>query len=417
MSQQCDILVIGAGVIGVCTAHFLAEAGYTPLVVDRGSICAGASYGNAGLIVPSSWTPLVYPGVARDVGRWMTDRSAPNFMPPTCDQHKWHWLVHFLRASTPPRYQRAQEALQCLSADSVELYRQLITSLDLDCAWKERGVLHLSTTTAGFHHEIRHALRHKGIGADAIILDREGVRELMPVITDAVQGGVLYPGDSCVSPAAFVQGLALQAQTRGVQFWEQTEVLHWDTTGDRIQTVYTTRGPIACNQVVMATGAWSGRLGQAGGLDIPVEPAKGYSYTWPRPDHFPDMPLSLYEPGISVTPLGDALRAAGTLEFTGLDDRLYMDRAERIVSAVQAFLGLDPRVGTREIWRGWRPMTPDGVPIITWSQQYANLLIATGHNKTGMTLGPVTGQIVAQMIQGAKTGFEHICLDLERFTG
>ncbi len=415
MSQQCDILVVGAGVVGVCTAHFLTEAGYTPLVVDRGGICAGASHGNAGLIVPSSWTPLGYPGVVRSLWDWMTDRSAPNFMPPSCNLSFWQWLVRFLRASEPHRYQQSLEALQSLSTRSVELYKELVTSLALDCSFGARGVLHLSTSPEGFHRDMRHALQHKGIGADAVILDREGVQELMPVITPAVLGGVLYPGDGCISPSAFVQGLAAHAQSRGARFWEQTEVLHWETTGDRIQTVHTTQGAVECNQVVMATGAWSGRLGRAWGLDIPIEPAKGYSYTWPRPDNYPDLPLSLNESGVSVAPMGDWLRAAGTLEFTGLDDTLYRDRADRLALATKACLGLDPREGTLAIWRGWRPMTPDGVPIITWHQQYTNLLIATGHNKIGMTLGPVTGEIVAQMIQGDATGFEPLCLDLNRF--
>lgn len=415
MTQQCDILVIGAGVIGVCATHFLVEAGYAPLVVDRGGICAGASHGNAGLIVPSSWTPLGYPGVAQDLWKWMTDRTAPTFMPPSCELRFWRWLARFLRASDPPRYQRSLEALQRLSARSVDLYRELVTSRALDCAFGTRGVLHLSTTPDGFRQDMRHALQHRGIGADAVILDRQGVQELMPAITEAVRGGVLYPGDACIAPAAFVQGLADQARLRGARFWEQTEVLQWEADGDRIRTVHTTRGTVACQQVVMATGAWSGRLGQAWGLDIPVEPAKGYSYTVPRPADFPDMALSLNEPGVSVNPMGDWLRVAGTLEFTGLDDSLYVDRAERMAAATQTFLGLDPRAGALEIWRGWRPMTPDGVPVITWSPQYANLLIATGHNKIGMTLGPVTGEIVARMIQGETTGWEPIRLDLNRF--
>ncbi len=415
MAQQCDVLVIGAGVIGVCTAHFLVEAGYAPLVVDRGGICAGASHGNAGLIVPSSWSPLVYPGVVQDLWRWMTDRAAPTFMPPSRERRFWGWLARFLQASGPQRYQRSVEALQSLAARSVDLYRALVTSRDLDCALSTRGVLHLSTTREGFRRDMQHALQHRGIGADAVILDREGVRELMPIVTAAVRGGVLYPGDACIAPAAFVQGLADQARQRGARFQEQTEVLHWDTDGDRIRTVHTTQGPVVCDQVVMATGAWSGQLGQAWGLDIPVEPAKGYSYTVPRPDGFPDMPLSLNEPGVSVNPMGDRLRVAGTLEFTGLDDRLYVDRAERIATATKTFLGVDPREGTLEIWRGWRPMTPDGVPVIAWSQRYANLLLATGHNKIGMTLGPVTGEIAARMIKGEKTGFEHLRLDLDRF--
>lgn len=416
MARQCDVLVVGAGVIGTCTAHYLLEAGYRPLVVDRGDICAGASYANAGLIVPSSWTPVTRPGVRRVLARWMRDRTGPVYMAPTADPRFWVWLALFLRASDPERWTRSTQVLQNLAARSVDLYAGLVADLDLDCHFQACGSLHLFTSPSGFHQGAAHALAHRTQGAAAAVLDWEGVRHMLPLVTSAVKGGVFYPRDGRVSPGAFVQALAASVQHRGGEFLVQTEVVGFEKEKDRIRAVHTTRGDIDCNTVVMATGAWSGRLGQELGLYVPVQPAKGYSYTIPRPEGFPDLPVSLSERKISINPLGDRLRVAGTLEFSGFDDSFWPSRARLLGQAVHACLGLDPQPETLERWHGWRPMTPDGVPVIAWSRRYDNLLLATGHNMIGMTLGPVTGEMVARMIRGDQARDERPDLDMARFS-
>lgn len=415
MKTQCDILIIGAGVIGVCTAHCLAEAGFQPLVVDRGDICAGASYANAGLIVPSSWTPVTRPDPASQLFEWMRDGEAPIYIPPQADPHFWAWFAQFLRASDPAWRVRSEGTLQALTARSMELYRAWMEELPLECDFQAQGGLHLYASLTAFRHGMAHALAHRASGGEAVILDRTMVVERVPLATDIVIGGVLYPGDGQLAPDRFVQGLAVHAQRQGVSFQTQTEVVDLEVDQDRITAVITTRGRIEAEYVVMATGAWSGRLGQAWGIDIPIQPAKGYSYTIPRPDGCSDLPLSLDEPGVSINPMGNQLRIAGTLEFTGLDDRLRSARARRVGQAAVDYLGVDPFAAPAEIWRGWRPMTPDGVPLIAWSERHPNLLVAAGHNKIGMTLGPVTGEIATRLLRGEPAGFEGHALDCARF--
>ena len=415
MTQKCDVLVIGAGVIGVCSAHYLLEAGFQPLVVDKGEIGAGASYANGGLIAPSSWTPVTYPGVARALPRWMQDASSPVYAPLACQPAHASWWTAFVRAARPRRWTQSTRTLRRLAARSVDLYRGLAETWEPDCRFSTRGSLQLFLSAASFRRGAQQARTHRAAGAAAAVLGPEAVRTRMPWATDAVVGGVLYPQDAQVSPGAFVQGLAARVRNRGGVFQTQTEVLEAEGAGDRLLAVRTTQGVVECQAAVMAAGAWSGRLGRALGLRIPVQPAKGYSYTLPCPPDFPDMPVALSESKVFVNPLGPLLRVAGTLEFSGFDDQLYPQRARLLSQATQTYLGLACEPGAVEIWRGWRPMTPDGVPVIGRSPRYRNLVLATGHNMIGMTLGPVTGQLVTRILQDEPTGFESRDLDLSRF--
>ena len=411
-----EVLVIGAGVIGICAAHYLLAAGYRPLVVDKGDIAAGASYANAGLIVPSSWQPVARPGVEESLPTWITQSRNPVYTPLAAMLQHGSWWCSFLQVADPARYARAVRVLHQLVGTSVDLYRKLNDELNLDCQFRAQGSLSLFLSPESLRQGTEQALQHRaGGGGAAAVLDKRAVQRLVPQVTARVAGGVLYPEDGQVSPADFVQGLAQSAASRGAEFRLHTEVLRFETEGNRITGAVTTRGDIACDQVVLATGAWSGRLGQALGLQIPVQPAKGYSYTFPRPEGFPDLGLSLGERQVSLNPLAQTVRVAGTLEFSGFDDQLYWHRAQLLNAATQEYLGLECSPAAVEIWRGWRPMTPDGVPIIQWSPRYSNLLLATGHNKVGMTLGPVTGKLVAQVLQGKATGFEELELNLDRF--
>ncbi len=412
--SQGDVLVIGAGVIGVCVAHYLLAAGYRPLIVDKGGIAAGASYANAGMIVPSSWRSIAQPGIEKSLLQWITQPHRPIYAPwGTLLQH-CSWWRSFLQAADPVRHEQAVRTLQRLVSGSVDLYRQLDDELNLDCQFRAQGSLSLFLSPESLRQGAAQAMAHRAGGGVAAVLDRRSVQRLVPQVTRKVAGGVLYPADGQVSPGDFVKGLAQSVARRGAEFRLHTEVLGFETEGDRVTGALTTRGAMACDQAVLATGAWSGRLGQAIGLSLPVQPAKGYSYTLPRPEGFPDMGLTLGERHVSVNPLAQTVRVAGTLEFSGLDDRLYEQRVRLLHNATQEYLGLECSPAAVEVWRGWRPMTPDGVPIIQWSPRYANLLLAIGHNKIGMTLGPMTGKLVVRVLQGQATGFDALALDLER---
>ncbi|MGH7418943.1 MAG: NAD(P)/FAD-dependent oxidoreductase, partial [Candidatus Rokuibacteriota bacterium] len=251
-------------------------------------------------------------------------------------------------------------------------------------------------------------------GIAAKVLDAEGARTLEPALRADLAGGVHFPDDAHLTPDRFVRGLARVAEGLGARLLTGTEVLGFTRRGRRVGKVETTRGDLAADQVVLAAGSWSGQLAADLGLELPLESAKGYSVTCERPLGGPRMPLLLGESRVAVTPLDDALRFAGTLELAGLDLSINRRRVAAIRRAVPHYL-FEERYTVREIWRGLRPCSPDGLPYLGRSARHDNLIVATGHAMIGVSLGPVTGALVAQLAAGEAPKLDLGLLRPERF--
>jgi D-amino-acid dehydrogenase len=200
-----------------------------------------------------------------------------------------------------------------------------------------------------------------------------------------------------------------------VQVWTKTEAMKFETSRGRVTTVHTTRGVFHPEQVVLATGSWSPEAVQSLKLRIPIQAAKGYSVTLENPAVTPKLPLLFAEARVVVNPLGHALRIAGTLELAGMDFSFNVRRLEAIQNSARAYLpGLDT-AKVIEIWRGLRPCTPDGLPIVSGVQEYQNLVIAAGHAMLGMSLGPITGKLVSQLVSRERTDLDIYPLRADRF--
>ena len=416
MTRQCDILIIGAGIVGVCSAWYLTQAGYRPLVIDRGEVAGGSSHANAGLLVPSSWLPMAADsGIEQLLEKWQ-DPEASIYLPAAGDPHLSDWRRRLRAAAEPVQWLKTTAVLHRLAGRSMELYRELHRKLPLQDHFRMDGSLNVFSTQAGFREGATQALRHRSMGGLAALLDRSGVRHYLPQAADKIVGAVLLPEDGRLSPKAFVQSLAHEAGQHGAEFWSHVTVTGIGGMDDgQITSVTTSKEDIEFNVAVLAAGAWSGALGRDWGLDVPVVPGRGHSYTMARPEGFPNFGVQLMDEGVAVNPMGDRLRIAGRVEFTGMDDRVDSERAAQIARASRDLLGLDPRPEDGQPWMGFRPMTPDGLPIVDWSTKYENLLLACGHNKIGMTLGPATGELVARRITGTPAGPDDAALALNRF--
>ena len=233
---------------------------------------------------------------------------------------------------------------------------------------------------------------------------------------DAI-GGVYFAQDAHLSPARFVRGLAQYAAQQGVEIHTSTEVLGFERDGGRIATVRTTRGDFAPSEVVLAGGPWSPDMARDLQLKLPIQPAKGYSITFKRPAKCPTLPIMLAGARVGVTPMGDTLRCAGTLELAGLDFSINKRRVEAILQAVPRYLpDLDPaQLELIEIWRGLRPCTPDGLPFLGRSRACKNLTVAAGHAMIGVSLGPITGKLVSQLVSKEEPEVDLSALAVERF--
>lgn len=409
------VLVVGGGVIGICSAYYLSAQGMPVTVLEKGEIAAGCSYGNAGLIVPSYAIPLAAPGVLTRSLKWLLDTASPFYIEPRLNLDLLLWLCRFAWACRHGPMYKAIPVLLALGRASAALLEELIAAGRLVCGYQKKGWLLLFDSQEGLREAVNEAalLRRYGVASEA--LDRAGVCQILPNVTDKVVGGIFYREDAHLAPELFVQGVAVLAQRHGALLMTKTEVLGFKTANRRITTVITTRGDLQADTVVLAAGAWSPILARDLQIRLPIQAAKGYSLTVKAPSSSPPVPLYLTESKVAITPLGDRLRFSGTLELAGLDMTVDLRRVAAIRQATDHYLNGLSEVKPLEIWRGLRPVTPDGLPIIGRSRHYENLIVATGHGMLGMTLGPITGKLVAQLVMEQKPDLDLQPLLPERF--
>lgn len=417
MLKKTDILIIGGGAIGICCAHYLNSLGREVTLVEKGEIGSGASYGNAGLVIPGQSIPLAAPGVISKGLRWMMNPESPFYIKPQLNLDFLQWLWKFSRFCTPGHMELAVPILRDLQNTSMALFKGLAALEDIDLGFKQKGVLDAYLGNEEFENgkETAHQLRKFGL--ENQILDAAGIGDLMRGIRTNAVGGVYYTTDAHLDPATFVRRLAQYAGNRGTQICADTEVIGIQKSGPRITAVQTTRGIVKADQIVLAGGAWSPRIVSDLNLKLHVQAAKGYSITYKRPAGFPDIPFILVEAKVAITPMDDILRFAGTLELAGLDQTINRRRVKAILKSVPRYL---PDFNIQnlelvEIWRGLRPCTPDGLPYIGRPVNYDNLIIATGHAMKGISLAPVTGKLVAQLAAREKPDMDLSGLNIERF--
>jgi D-amino-acid dehydrogenase len=412
------VLIIGGGVIGLCCAYYCARDGAAVTILEREVIGAGSSGENAGLVVPSHFIPLAAPGAMMQGLKWMLNSESPFYIKPRFDTELISWLLKFRKAATERQARAAMPLLRDLAWKSLRLYEQLSGEEHLEFGFQKRGLLMLYATATG-----EHACRHEAdlarqIGVEAEVLDRSRLEELEPHASFGAAGGVYYPGDAHLSPSAFLGVITHRLREMGVTILPGTVVLGIDGNGTRGTTVRTSSGVYEADVCVIAGGAWSHRLVHDLRVNLPLQPGKGYSVTINRPSLRLTIPSILTEAHIAVTPLGNQLRLAGTMELAGHDLSINMRRVDAIIRAVPRYYpGFAPAAADREHpWRGLRPCSPDGLPYLGRLRSYRNLIVATGHAMVGMSLGPVTGTLVADLVAGRSPSIDIGLLEPERFS-
>ncbi|MEW6754259.1 MAG: FAD-dependent oxidoreductase [Candidatus Latescibacterota bacterium] len=416
MEEHADVLVIGAGVVGVSAAWFLQQEGASVTLVDQGPVGAGSSYGNAGLVVPSHSVPLAHPGAVSLGLRWLLDADSPFYVRPRLSRDLIHWLWRFRRAATAEHVRRATPLLCELHLASRRLFAALAQG-GLNFGFAQRGGMLLYRGEAGRQAVCHEAETMAAHGVCMEHLSADQARQRHPGVELDVAGALYCAEDAHLDPARFVQTLAHRAAEGGARIRTGTEVLGFDTAGDTITTVHTTRGRLCPREVVLAAGSWSQGLARRLGLELPIQPAKGYSVTVRAPEHPPAFPVILTEARVAVTPLGEALRFAGTLELAGMDMTVNQRRVAAILRAVPEYL---PSIRPHEcelveIWRGLRPCTPDGLPYLGRTGRWRNLTVAAGHAMIGVSLGPITGLLTSQICAGRTPQIDVAALDPERY--
>jgi D-amino-acid dehydrogenase len=292
----------------------------------------------------------------------------------------------------------AGAAIRALLDSSRALYPALIAEQSLACEWETKGLLHVyrSETELEEHGRMDRLTRAEfGLGATRIGSDELSAFE--PALKPGLAGGWWYPEDAHLKPDLLLDSWYQALERTGVALRPGLEVTSFVRSNGIARAVRTTAGDLEADGFVVATGSWTPRLAKDLGARVPIQPAKGYSITMARPDRCPTRPLLFPHHGVAVTPWQSGYRLGSTLEFAGYDETLPPTRLEYLRTAARDYL-LDPYTDrVEEEWFGWRPMTPDGKPIIDRSPLMQNVVMAAGHNMLGMSMAPATGKLVAEL--------------------
>ncbi len=404
------IVVLGAGLIGVATAWFLAEDGHEVSVVERQPGPAReTSFANGGQISTSHAEPWANPSTPLKVLKWLGREDSPLLWRLRADSAQWAWGLRFLRECTPARTRANIHAILALALDSRTRLKALRRELGLEYDCLERGILHYYTDAAEFEHAMPQAELMRGYGCDRVVKSAAECLAIEPALRDSripIIGGTWTVDDESGDAQCFTELLADRCAARGVMFRYDCDVAAIETSGGKFSAIRLCNGErLAADACVVALGSYSPVLLRPLGIRIPVYPAKGYSITIPLVPDAPAPSVSLTDDGAKVvySRLGNRLRVAGTAEFTGYDTHINPVRIAPLVRRVrQIFPTLEFNGDAVEPWTGLRPATPSNVPLIG-PAHVANLFVNTGHGTLGWTLAVGSGRLLADQIAGRVT--------------
>ena len=416
--------VVGGGIIGLCCAYFLAQEGHRVTLVDRGApVDENCSFGNAGLVVPSHIVPMAAPGMVTMGLKWMRDPQSPFYVKPRLSPDLLSWGWKFYRVGNAAHVKRSAPLLRDLNMASRAAYEELDSELG-DFDFQQDGLLMLFKTQAGLDEEAHVAEHAQRLGMPSQVLDAGQTAQLEPALKLDVLGSVYYPHDCHMSPGKLMARLQAELRGRSADLRWSTEVTGWQTAGKRVRAAILDGGTtssqneaLEADEWVLCGGSWSPQTARDLKLRLPLQAGKGYSITLPHSSVMPSKAALLMEARVAVTPMGGKLRFAGTMEIAGLNTEVSQPRVQGIVNAVPRyypeFVASDYE--GLKAWAGLRPCSPDGLPYVGRTAKYDNLCVATGHAMMGLSLGPITGKLIAQTVTGREPQFASTLLNPDRY--
>jgi len=405
--------------VGFSIAYQAARKGHAVSLIDQGRPDhEGCSFGNAGMVVPSHFVPLAAPGMVGRALRWMWSPESPFYVRPRASLELLGWGLRFWRSATAEHTRRSAPLLRDLHLASRAAYEEWNADWGDRFGWTTNGLLMLCKTEKGLEDEARTAESARALGIPAEVLDARGTADVEPNLALDVQGSVYFPLDAHLSPGRLMPLLRARSAEAGVRVSWDTQVTGWRASGGRVAGVLTNRGEHVADEYVLCAGAWSRAAVRALGIRLPLEAGKGYSLTLPHPKRWPRVCSILSEAHVAVTPMDGALRFGGTMELAGLDESIDPSRVRGLLKAVPRYL---PEFGAADFagivpWCGLRPCSPDGLPYVGRFGRFANLSVATGHAMMGLSLAPVTGRLMAEVLSDETPSLDIALLSPDRFS-
>ncbi|MBX9773559.1 MAG: FAD-dependent oxidoreductase [Xanthobacteraceae bacterium] len=413
-SKNDTVVVIGAGIVGVCAAWQLARRGAGVTLIDRDEPGRGCSYGNAGALSFGSVAPLAMPGVMRDAVSMLLDPAAPLRIPLTYLPKAATWLTQFVRAARPDAVKRISDALSTLLANSIEKHLEILRDVGATGIVRRTGQLYLYPDERWLAKDAGSWQLRKAHGLRIERLDREGILALEPEVGPDYAIGMFTPDQGMsVNPYRQVTAIAADFARHGGKI-VRDNVVAIEVESEQVRAVRGEAGTYPCDHAVVCAGAWSAQLLRALDYALPLESQRGYHVTVASPGISISRPVVAADRKVFLTPMEEGLRAAGTVEFGGLDRAPTRKRAEFLVRDMARVF---PRVQIPDGWSFWmghRPCFPDSLPVMGPSR-HRGLWFNFGHGHLGLTMSAPSGDILARAICGEPSNIDLAPFSFARF--
>lgn len=393
------IIIIGGGIIGLCSAYYLHKEGCQVSIIDQSNMDSGASYVNAGYLSPSHFIPLSAPGVMKKGFKWMLNPASPLYIKPRLDPDFLKWTLAFNNSCTAKNVKKAIPTIKGLTLLSQEFYDAIKQDENFSFQLEKKGLLMLCQTDKMLEEEIHTAEIAKSEGLDVSEISLTELKTLEPNVAMSAKGAIYYRCDSHSTPQEFMMEMKAYLIREGVEFFTNEKVEDLTLVNNKIVSLKTNRQTFQADEFVLAAGSWSTFLSKKIGLNLLLQAGKGYRINTQQPTGI-SIPAILAEAKVAVTPMNGFTRFAGTMEIAGINNAISAIRVEAIAKAASQFY---PDITLNELEKndaasGLRPVSPDGLPYIGKSQKCSNLTMATGHAMMGWSMATATGKLVSEII-------------------
>ena len=411
------VIVVGGGINGLCTAYYLSKNEYDVTVIDSGDITNNCSFGNMGFLSPSHFIPLASPGIVAEGLKHMISRTSPFYIKPRLNLSFMQWALKFYQNSTVKNVEKNSPHLIHLLNLSRNLMNEIREDIGDTFEMEEIGCMMMCHSQKAFEDELKVAGAGQKLGLAVEILNREELQAREPDVELDIYGAVLFKDDAHIQPGKFMLAMKKYLERSGVEFKLNSPVTGFKKANKRIQEVITENGSIAADQIILCAGSWLPQLSKMLGMKILLEGGKGYSYTYDHVEKNIKYPAILVDGRCAVTPWQHSLRIGGTMEFSGINDRVLVNRMQGIYNSVKKFYpGLQIDFPPKDkIWTGLRPVSPDGLPYLGKANSFENLFVAGGNAMLGISEGAADGKIISDLISGSKPSIDISAFAVDRF--
>jgi D-amino-acid dehydrogenase len=404
-----EVIIIGGGIIGLSSAFYLQQAGYSVTVIDSTDMKQGCSYGNAGYVCPSHFVPLATPGIVKQGFKWMLNAKSPFYVQPRLNGELISWGLKFMKSATREHVERSAVPLRDIALLSKRLYEEWTQLPGMDFAYEPKGMLEFFKTEENLHHAEETLKESLRLGLEARLVDKNELKAMEPDAEIDALGALFFACDAQLYPNKLMSSLLAFLQQKGVRFECNQEVTGFSTSGSRIKGVKAGGKEYTADHIVLAAGVWSSGVAKQLNLSLPMVGGRGYSVTFEDAPYKLHHSIILSEARVAIAPMdGNKIRFGGTMEITSLNAPPRMQRVQGILESVKRYFpDYDiPLPTVDKVWYGYRPCSADGLPYIGNVQRYTNLTVATGHSMLGISLGAGTGKLVSELVQGVPASMD-----------